>query len=88
MPNNQIISKNPFGLNITLPKKTIEEVKKVAKQELENITVNPFVDYLEENDRVFSGEIAGEIKKYQAQIYTLGQVMREGQPTTTFSMDM
>ena len=83
-----IISKNPFGLNIALPSKTIEEVKKVAKQEIENISANPFVDYLEQNDRVFSGEVAKEIRKHQSQIYTLGQVMREGQPRTTFSMNV
>ena len=88
MPDNQIISRNPFGLNITLPKKTLEEIQKVAKQELENISVNPFTEYLEKNDEVFSGEVAGEIRKYQAQIYTLGQVMREGQAKSSFNMNM
>ncbi len=88
MNEQGIIQKNPFGLNITLPQKTIEEVTKVAQQEIENITVNPFVEYLEENDKVFSGEVANEIKKYQSQIYALGQVMREGQPTRTFSAKM
>lgn len=88
MNENQIIQKNPFGLNITLPKKTIEEVTKVAQQEIENMTVNPFVDYFEENDRVFSGEVAKEIRKFQSQIYSLGQVMREGQPVRTFRADV
>ena len=88
MAEQTIISKNPFGLNIALPTKTIEEVKKVAKQEIENIAGNPFVDYLEQNDKVFSGEVAKEIRKHQAQIYTLGQVMREGQPRTTFSANV
>lgn len=88
MKDNQIISQNPFGLNITLPKKTIQEVQKVAQQEIENITVNPWAEYLEENDKVFSGEVAKEIRKYQAQIYALGQVMREGQPTSTFKANV
>lgn len=88
MNENQIIQKNPFGLNITLPKKTIEEVKKVAQQEVENITVNPFINYFEENDKVFSGEVANEIRKFQSQIYSLGQVMREGQPRRTFRADV
>ena len=78
MAENQPIQKNIFGLNVALPKKTIKEVQKVAKQEIENISVNPFLDYLNENDRVFSGEVANEIRKYQAQVYALGQVMREG----------
>lgn len=85
---SSIISKNPFGLNISLPTKTIEEVKKVAQQEIANISANPFENYLENNDRVFSGEVASEIRKHQSQIYTLGQVMREGQPITTFSVNV
>lgn len=85
MEENQLIQKNPFGFNIVLPKKTIQEVKKVVKQEIENISVNPFIDYLEEADNVFSGKTQKQIRKYQAQIYTLGQIMREGQPTSTFN---
>ncbi len=88
MEEKQILSKNPFGLNIALPQKSIQEVQKVAKQELENITVNPFIEYFEENEKVFSGEVANEIKKYQAQMYSLGQVMREGQPHSSLNIKM
>ena len=86
MEEKQILSKNPFGLNIALPQKSIQEVQKVAKQELENITVNPFIEYFEENEKVFSGQVAKEIRNCQAQIYALGQVMREGQPKSTFNI--
>ncbi len=86
MAEQNIISNNPFGLNVTLPKKTIQEVKKVIEQDIGDITVNPFLDYLDDNDKVFSGEVAKEIRKYQAQMYALGQVMREGQPHRTFNM--
>ena len=85
MAENNIISNNPFGINIEIPKKTIQEVKKVAQQEIANISSNPFLNYLDENDKVFSGEVAAEIRKYQAQMYSLGQVMREGQPVRTFN---
>lgn len=88
MEDKQIISKNPFGLNITLPKKTIQEVQKVVQQEVQNISVNPFLEYFEENDKVFSGEVSKEIRKYQAQIYSLGQVMREGQPHSSFNANV
>ncbi len=88
MTNNNFISNNPFGINIAIPKKTIQEVQKVVKEEIENISVNPFLNYLEENDKVFSGEVAREINNYYAQIYALGQVMREGQPTSTFNIKM
>lgn len=88
MDNNQSIIKNPFGFNIALPNKTIQEIQKVAEQELQEITVNPFINYLEENDKVFSGEVSEEIQKYNAQIYALGQIMREGQPITTFNVSI
>ena len=84
MSNENSMIKNTFGLNIALPKRTIQEVKKVVKQEFENISANPFMNYLDENNKVFSGEVAQQIRKYQAQIYSLGQIMREGQPVRTF----
>ena len=84
MSNQNSMIKNTFGLNIALPKRTIQEVKKVVKQEFENISANPFMNYLDENNKVFSGEVAQQIRKYQAQIYSLGQIMREGQPVRTF----
>ncbi len=88
MEENQFLQKNPFGFNITLPTKTIQEVTKVVQQEVEDIAVNPIVEYLNEADNVFSGETANEIRKYQAQIYTLGQIMRDGQVPPTFNMKM
>ena len=88
MADKNIISKNPFGININLPQKSMKEVAKVAKQEIQEIAVNPFLNYLDANDKVFSGEVANEIKKYQSQIYTMGQAAREHLPVRTFKMNM
>ena len=88
MPDQPIKPKSPFGLNIAIPSKTIQEIQRVAQQELENITANPFEEYLEENDKVFSGEVSNEIEKYQAQIYTLGKVMQEGQARSSFNINV
>ncbi|MBQ9244775.1 hypothetical protein IJ182_00740 [bacterium] len=88
MEDNKGIQNRPFGLNIVAPHKTIEEVKKVVKQEVEDITVNPFLNFLETNEKVFDGTVEKEIRKYQAMIYNMGQASREGQPTTTFKMNM
>ncbi len=85
MDEQQISQKNQFGLNIAIPKKTIQEIQKVAQQEVGNITINPFIEFLDKNDEVFSGQVAKEIRKYQSQIYTLGQVMREGQSHSSFN---
>ncbi len=88
MDNNNIINGNPFLQSILYPKKTIEEVTKVAKKELGDITVNPFIDYLESNSEVFNGNVTKKIRQYQSMIYNLGQLCREGQPKSTFDMDM
>ena len=92
MDNQSSILKNSFGLNIAIPKQQISEVKKAVEIGVENlsksINANPFVDYFETNDKVFSGEVAREIESYHAQIYTLGQVMREGEPGSTFNASM
>ena len=88
MDNQTQLNKNPFGLNIVVPKKTIQEVQKVAENEVKEKIVNPFVEYFETNDKVFSGEVAREINKYNAQIYSLGQIMRQDEPTTTFRIDV
>ena len=85
---NNLIKNRPFGLNIAVPHKTIEEVKKVIQKEVEENTVNPFLEYLEQNEKVFDGTVQKEIRKYQAQIYTMGQAAREGQPIRTFRMEM
>lgn len=85
MDNNQLI-KQPFGLNIALPQRTIKEVQQVAKQEIENITVNPFLNLINERYSLSPEQIAGDLRKAQGQIYTLGQVMREGQSGTTFNV--
>lgn len=86
--DNQQVSKNLFGLNIALPKKSIATVKRVAKQEVENLTLKPIVDYFEENDSVFSGKVNNEIRKYQAKMYTLGQLMREGQTHSRLNINV
>lgn len=85
MDNNQII-KQPFGLNIALPKKTIKEVKKTVKQEFENYTVNPVLDFFSRNYSVSPKELTEDLRKAQSQIYTLGQFMREGQAGSTFNV--
>lgn len=83
---NNLIFNNPFNINVKLPKKTIREIQKVAREEVKKVSVNPFLNYLEEYDSVFSGEISNELRKYQSQAYTLGQLVREGQPRSTFQI--
>lgn len=85
MAENNFFLNNNFGININLPQKTINTVKRAVKQEVEeNLGINEVKNFFEDNDKVFSGEVAKEIRKYQAMIYSLGQISREGQPKVTF----
>ena len=84
MAENNIFLNNPFGFNIALPQKTIKTVKSALQHEAENLGLNEVKNFFEDNDKVFSGEVAKEIRKYQSIIYSLGQISREGQPISTF----
>ena len=66
----------------------MSKYKYPVEKDIGDMTVNPFLDYLGDNDKVFSGEVAKEIRKYQSQMYALGQVMREGQPKRTFNANV
>ena len=82
------IIKQPFGLNIALPQNNIQEIQKIAKEEFEEIAINPFINYFEENDKVFSGEVETEIDKYRSQLYSLNILMNENTPVSKFNTNM
>ena len=84
MAENNFFLNNNFGINVNIPHKTINTVKRAVKQEVENLGLAQVKNFFEDNERVFSGEVAKEIRRYQAMMYALGQVSREGQPITTF----
>lgn len=77
---------NLFGFNVHIPTRTLKQVKDSAAKHLGDI-VSPIFDYLEDNQKVFTGEAREELNKYNAQMYAYGQVMRKGQPTSGFQID-
>ena len=82
MAENYNFFNKPFGLNVQLPTRTIEQVQETAKK---NINIfSPLFTYLEQNDAVFSGDISLEIDKYNRQMYSLGAIMRQGKAEVTF----
>ncbi len=84
--SNNSTNFNFFGLNVHIPMRTLKQVKDSATKHLGEI-VSPIFDYLEDNQKVFTGEIRDELNKYNAQMYAYGQVMRKGQPTSGFQLD-
>ena len=82
---NSGLFNRPFGLNLTLPTRTLKQAKDTAVKTV-NSFWEPMVDYFEKADNVFSGNVQEEIAKYNSMAYSLGVTMRKGQPKTTFNM--
>ncbi len=65
----------PFGFNIQVPERTIQQ----AEQTLGNLVkapTEPLFNFLEENEGVFNGDVAFEISRTTAQNFTIGSMMR------------
>ena len=75
----------PFGLNLTMPTRTLKQAKDTAVKTVNSLW-EPMVDYFEKADNVFSGNVQEEINKYNRMAYSLGVTMRKGQAKSTFNM--
>ena len=68
----------PFGLNVKVPE-IGDRTLKLAEGTLTNIVaspVEPLFNFLEENEKVFNGDINFEINKAFAESFTIGSAMR------------
>lgn len=68
----------PFGFNIKVPE-IGEKTMKLAEGTLTNIVkspVEPLFNFLEENEKVFNGDIIYEMNKAFAESFNLGSAMR------------
>ena len=68
----------PFGFNVKVPE-IGDRTLKLAEGTLTNIVsapVEPLFNFLEENEKVFNGDINFEINKAFAESFTIGSAMR------------
>ncbi|MFI3301249.1 MAG: hypothetical protein R3Y28_07520 [Candidatus Gastranaerophilales bacterium] len=68
----------PFGLNVKVPE-IGERTAKLAGDTLGKLITgpaDPLFEFLEENEEVFNGDIAGKINKLFAEGFTMGSAMR------------
>lgn len=68
----------PFGFNVKVPE-IADRTLKLAEGTLTNIVsapVEPLFNFLEENEKVFNGDINFEINKAFAESFTIGSAMR------------
>ena len=68
--------KMPFGLNVRVPQRTMQEAQKTLETQVSNLWT-PLLNFLEENEQVFNGDVSEMINVYNRQTYNLGAMMRE-----------
>ncbi len=67
--------KQPFGMNIKVPVKTIKQVEKTAESTVGGI-FEPLFNFIDSNQQVFNGNVANEIEKYNLMQYNIGAALR------------
>ena len=70
--------KMPFGLNVKVPTRTLQEAQKTLETQVSNLWT-PVFDYLKNNEDVFNGNVSDMINVYNRQTYNLGAMMREAE---------
>ncbi len=69
--------KQPFGMNIKVPTRTIKQTKETAQGVVNNLW-EPLFNFIDENQNVFTGNVANEIEKYNLMMFNVGSALRKG----------
>lgn len=77
--------KQPFGMNIKMPVKTIKQVEKTAENTVGGI-LEPLFSFIDDNQKVFTGNVANEIEKYNLMSYNIGAALRRDKLTGDFDV--
>lgn len=64
----------PFGLNVKVPERTMQQVGKTAG-DIAGGVFDPIFSYLEENESVFNGDIVYETNKMNAAMFNISMAM-------------
>ncbi len=84
MSENNIL-KQPFGMNIKMPTRTIQQGKETVEKHVGGV-FEPLFSFIEDNQPVFNGSIAEEIEKYNLMTYNTGAMLRNAQAQITFDI--
>ena len=74
----------PFGLNVISPR-TNQQVKESVSDAVGSLW-GPVIEYFENNENVFSGDVAKEIESLNMQTMRLGMELRKGQEKHSFNI--
>lgn len=75
----------PFGMNIKVPVKTIKQVEKTAEGTVGGI-FEPLFSFIDENQSVFTGNIANQIEQYNLMSYNIGAALRKDKVNGDFDV--
>lgn len=76
---------NSFGLNVHLPKRTMQQIQETAKSTSSSV-FEPLFNFISENQNVFTGNVANEIEKYNLMMFNVGSALRKAGGESTFDI--
>lgn len=68
-----------------MPVKTIKQVEKTAENAVGGI-LEPLFNFIDDNQKVFTGNVANEIEKYNLMSYNIGAALRRDKVTGDFDV--
>ncbi len=77
--------KQPFGMNIKVPTRTIKQTKESAQGAVSGLW-EPLFNFIDENQNVFTGNVAHEIEKYNLMMFNVGAALRKDKVNGAFDV--
>lgn len=77
----------PFGMNVKLPTRTIQQGSDTLKKAVGGLFNNPFGEFFDQNKEVFNGDVYSEIEKYDMLCFNIGNQLRKADVNAPKSLD-
>ena len=74
-----------FGMNVKIPARTLEQIKQTAEGSVIDLW-EPLFGFIDENQNVFTGNVANQIEKYNLLMFNIGAELRKGSDHVTFNV--
>ena len=74
-----------FGQNVKIPVKTLKQFEKTAQGSVNNI-FEPLFNFIDDNQNIFTGNVANEIEKYTLMTYNINALLKKGQTSSGFNV--
>lgn len=85
MADGNNILNQPFGLNIKIPTRTVQQGQDTINHAIGGV-FEPLFNFISENQNVFTGEISEQIEKYNLMSYNTGAILRKSERQRKFDI--